>query len=134
MNPFIYLPSFCAIVCIGLECKYAVLPIYVDSHLSHPRYNYNREQREQVVREIGQIDGLIQDARGLESFEFPKLSSLAIPKLRVAKEGLQCIQCKYICCNKVKMQDHCKVLHNWRNERKKGKPLYKKRHIELELL
>jgi hypothetical protein len=46
--------------------------------LSDARHNYSREQREQVIQEISQIEGLIQDARGLESFAFPKPSSPAL--------------------------------------------------------
>lgn len=91
------------------QCKYAVLPIHVDSHLSDVRHNYNKEQQEQVILEISQIEGLIQDAKGLESSAFPKPSSLAIPELKPAmSDGLQCRQCLYICRNKRKMQGHCK--------------------------
>ena len=85
MNPFVHLPNFRIIVCTGQKCKYAVLPIHVDRHLSDPRHNYNKEQREQVVQEISQINGLIQDARGLESFAFPEPTSPAIPELNTAK-------------------------------------------------
>ena len=48
MNPFIHLPNYHVIVYVGPRCKYAVLPIHVDSHLSNARHNYNKEQREQV--------------------------------------------------------------------------------------
>jgi len=44
INLFIYLSDYCVIVCIGPQCKYAVLPIYMDSHLSDVRYNYKKEQ------------------------------------------------------------------------------------------
>ena len=71
MNPFIYLLNYCVIIYTGLECKYAVLPIYIGQHLSSTHYNYNKEQREQVIKEIGQIRGLIQNQKGLESFTFP---------------------------------------------------------------
>src|SRR5277367_4023381 len=49
-----------------------------------------------------------------------------------AKEGLQCNRCKYICCSKVKMRDHCKAVHKWKNEQKKGRPSYKKRQSKPE--
>ena len=127
MNPFVHLPDYYVIVCSGPRCKYAVLPIHVDSHLSDARHNYNKEQREQVIQEIGQIDGLIQDIRGLESFTFPKPSNPAIPELKPAKEGLQCKECRYICCHIAKMQKHCKEVHEWRNKQKKGRPSHKKR-------
>jgi hypothetical protein len=59
MNPFIHLPDYHVIVYARPKCKYAVLPIHVDSHLSNVRHNYNREQREQVIQQINQIEGLI---------------------------------------------------------------------------
>jgi hypothetical protein len=133
MNPFIHLPNYHVIVCAGPRCKYVVLPIHVDSHLSNAHHNYSKEQREQVMQEISHIDRLIQDSRGLQSFEFPKPSSPAIPKLKPAKEGLQCKECGYICCHIVKMQKHCKQVHEWRNKQKKGRPSYKKRQVEPEL-
>src|SRR3984893_13282455 len=98
MNPFVHLTDFHIIVYIGQKCKYAMLPIHMDSHLSSPHHNYNKEQQEQVIQEISQIEGLIQDTRGLESFTFPKPTKLAIPELRVAmSDRLQCKQCPYIC-------------------------------------
>jgi len=134
MNLFIHLPNYRAIVYAGLACKYAVLPIHVDSHLSHPRHNYNTEQREQVVREINQIGGLIQDNKGLESFEFPKPSGPAIPELQaVMLDGLQCKLCSHICRNERRMQAHCKEVHNWENEQKRGRPSYKKRQSKPEM-
>ena len=127
MNPFIHLPNYHVIVCIGPKCKYAILPVHVDSHLSDARHNYSKEQREQVIQDIGQIGGLIQDTRGLDSFTFPKPTSPAIPELKPAKEGLQYKECKYICCHIAKMQKHYKEVHEWRNKQKKGRPSYKKR-------
>jgi len=59
INLFIYLSDYRVIVCIRPQCKYAVLPIHVDSHLSDMRYNYKKEQQEQVIKEISQIEGLI---------------------------------------------------------------------------
>lgn len=133
MNPFVHLPDYQAIVCTSPECKYAVLPIHVDSHLSSPRHNYNREQREQVIQEISQIEGLIQDTRGLESFTFPKPTSPAVPELRaVMSDGLQCRLCSHICRNERRMRAHCKDIHKWINDRKKGRPSYKKRQSKVE--
>ena len=133
MNPFLHLPNFRVIVCSGPRCKYAILPIHVDSHLSDPRHNYNPEQREQVIQEISQINKLIQDPRGLESFQFPKPNSPAIPELRAAmSDGLQCKQCPYICRNERKMQGHCKDVHDWVNVQGKGRPSYKKRQSKPE--
>ena len=109
MNPFIHLPKYRVIVYTGPKCKYDVLPIHVDSHLGSSHHNYDKEQREQVIQRIGQIQGLIQDAKGLELFEFPKLSTPAVPELRaVMLDRLQCRLCSYIYQNEQRMQAHCK--------------------------
>jgi Orsellinic acid/F9775 biosynthesis cluster protein D len=71
MNLFIYLPNYRVIICTRLQCKYTVLPIHVDSYLSNVCHNYKKEQQEQVIKEIQQILGLIQDLKGLELFTFP---------------------------------------------------------------
>jgi hypothetical protein len=127
MNPFSHLPEYHIVVCTGKECKYAMWPSHIDSHLSSSQHNYNREQRQQVIQEIQQIPGLIQDARGLSLFKFPEPMSPAISELKPAKDGLQCKICRYICCSRVKMRDHCKAVHQCENECKKGLPSYKKR-------
>ena len=112
MNPFIHLPDYRIIVYTGPKCKYAILPIHVDSHLSDSRHNYNKEQREQVIQEISQIKGLIQDKRGLESFTFPQPSSPAIPELKAAKPNrFKCQLCKYVICHRQLIQDHCQKVH-----------------------
>ena len=99
INLFVYLPNFCIIVYTGQKCKYTVLPIYIDCHLSSLYYNYNKEQQKQVVQEISQIDKLIQNARELELFVFPELTSLAIPELNIAKPNRLKYQLyRYVIC------------------------------------
>jgi hypothetical protein len=133
MNPFVHLPKYHVVVCTGKECQHAVLPVHIDRHLSSPHHNYNIEQRKQIVQEVQQIPGLIQDGTGLQWFRFPEPSSPAIPELRaVQHDGLKCRTCGYICRNQIKMRDHCKSVHKWENNRKKGRPSYKKRQSEPE--
>jgi hypothetical protein len=57
MNPFVHLPEYHVVVCTGKECRYAVLPVHVDSHLSSPHHGYNPEQRKQVIQEVRQFPG-----------------------------------------------------------------------------
>jgi hypothetical protein len=112
MNPFIHLRDYRVIVCAGPKCKYAILPIHVDGHLSDARHNYNKEQREQVIKEISQIGGLIQNTRGLESFVFPKPTSPAIPELKAPKtDGIKCRLCEYVICHRRLIQEHCRIVH-----------------------
>lgn len=131
MNPFVHLPEYHVIVCSGQKCKYAVLPVHINSHLGSPHHNYNREQRDQVIREIQQIPELIQDVRGLATFQFPAPTSPAVSELQaVMPNGLQCRSCSYICQTERRMRAHCTDKHQWKNERKKGRPSYKKRQLE----
>jgi hypothetical protein len=123
MNPFVHLPEYHVVVCTGKECKYAVLPSHIDSHLNRSHHNYNQVQRKQVVQEIQQVEGLIQDVGGLQSFKFPKPNNPAIPELRSAMpDGLQCRSCSHICRNERQMRAYCAGKHQWNNERKKGRP------------
>jgi hypothetical protein len=130
MNLFVHLVEYHVIVCTGKECKYTVLPSYIDSHLSSSHYNYNREQRKQVLQEIEQIPGLIQNTTRLASFQFLEPTSPAIPELKPAKDTLQCTMYRYICCNQVGIRNHCTAVHQWKNKRKKGRPSYKKRQLQ----
>jgi hypothetical protein len=108
MNLFIYLSDYNVIVCTGQTCRYTVLPIHIDSHLSSSRYNYNKEQREQIIQEIHKIERLIQDTRGLESFTFPEPTSPAIPELKAPKlNGLKCQLYRYMICHRQLIQNHC---------------------------
>ena len=82
INLFIYLLKYYIVVCTRKECKYTILPIYINSYLSSLYYNYNQEQYIQIIQKVQQIPELIQDRRGLQLFQFPELRSIAIPKLR----------------------------------------------------
>ena len=59
MNLFIHLPEYCIVVCIGKECRYAILLVYINSHLSSIYHNYNPEQYKQVIQNVQQIPELI---------------------------------------------------------------------------
>jgi hypothetical protein len=109
---FIHLPEYQVIVYTGPECKYAVLPIYIDSHLSSLCHNYSKEQQEQVIQQIDQIQELIQNNKELGLFKFSKPSSPAIPELRaVMSDRLQYRLYSYICQNEHQMQAYCKDVY-----------------------
>lgn len=46
--------------------------------------------------------------------------------------GLKCRSCEYVICHRRLIQEHCRTVHGWENERKKGRPSYKKRQVEPE--
>jgi hypothetical protein len=85
------LSDYNVIVCTEQTYRYIVLFIYIDSYLNSSRYNYNKEQQEQVIQKIHQIQRLIQNIRRLELFTFPELTSLAISELKASKlNSLKC--------------------------------------------
>ena len=48
MDPFVHLPEHKVVVCV--ECKHAVLPSNIDTHLrDKDTYNMQKEDREVVV-------------------------------------------------------------------------------------
>jgi hypothetical protein len=49
MNLFIHLPKHRIAVCTSKECRYAMLLVHINSHLSSTYHNYNLEQRKQVI-------------------------------------------------------------------------------------
>lgn len=126
-NPFIHLPQHRVIVCH--TCKYAVLPDNVDTHLRHPtRHKFNKQLRDKIIKEVGLVDGLIYNTKGLEAFVFPNSSGFPIPELEAAHhDGFQCKICRYISRSERKMQIHCKGEHQWQNDQKGGRPSREKR-------
>jgi Orsellinic acid/F9775 biosynthesis cluster protein D len=133
MNPSIHLPQYSVIVC--KKCKYAVLPSQIDAHLSNrAKHGYDKEQRQTVIQEVAKIPGLIQSEVQLEAFQFPPKTAIGIPELKAPKpNGLKCRSCEYVICHQQLIQEHCRTVHGWENERKKGRPLYNEQQVEPEL-
>jgi hypothetical protein len=132
MNPFIHLPQYSVIVC--RKCKYAVLPSQIDAHLKNKKkHRYNKEERQTIIQEIAKLPGLIQSEAQLEAFQFPPKTVISIPKLKAPRpNGLKCRLCEYVICHPQLIQEHCRAVHRWENEWKKGRPSYKKRQVEPE--
>ena len=128
MEPFVHLPAYCIIVCI--ECKHAVLPSHVDTHLKDEnKHNATKEERERIYQEVQQIEGLIEERAELNKISFPAPSNPPIPILQKPRaDGIKCqLQsengqaCQYIICHRQDIQRHCREEHGWVNKRKKGR-------------
>jgi hypothetical protein len=57
MDQFIHLPSFCVIV--YKECKYAVLPSYINMHFVGKLHNLEIYKRHKIIDEVAEVNGLI---------------------------------------------------------------------------
>lgn len=113
------------------ECKHAVLPSHVDAHLKdEEKHKAVKADRERVVQAIQAIWGLKTKTVELNHLVFPPVSNPPIPTLQQPrKDGLKCQlqdeygnQCQYIARQVRKIQEHCRVIHQWENPQKKGRP------------
>jgi hypothetical protein len=123
MDQFIYLPEFQIIVC--KECKYAVLPIYIDTHFTTKPHNLSKKEWQEIAEEVEKIDRLIDDEETLRQskFTFPPAMSQPIAALEKAKKnGLQCTACQYVCCTLQGMWIHQWEDHQWKSKQKGGWP------------
>ena len=103
-------------------------------HLSSKKkHGYSKEERQAIIQDIAKLSGLIQSEAQLEAFQFPPSTAKAIPQLKAAKtNGLKYQACKYVVCHRQLIQEHCRIVHRWENERKKGRPSYRRRQVEPE--
>jgi hypothetical protein len=127
MDPFVYIPEQRLVVCS--ECRHAVLPSNIDTHLmDKDTHNMPKEDRDQIIKEVRKIDGLIQQKLELNSISFPKAYNPPIPVLREPRgDGMKCQSqdaqgrpCNYIACQLQKIQKHYRQEHGWINPQKRG--------------
>jgi hypothetical protein len=127
MYPFIYFPVPKLIICT--ECKYAVLPSSVRTHMQDKtKHSVSKAELERIEQEISLLSDLIFTREELNDLTFPPVSEPAIPQLRAPRiDGMKCQlwnefeQCSYISCHLGAIQTHCKKQHNWKNQQQKGK-------------
>jgi hypothetical protein len=122
MDHFIHLPDFHIIVC--KECQYSVLPSHIDTHFTAKPHKLSKKEREEILEEVGKIDGLIGNEETLKrsEFIFPPPTTQPIAALGKPEEnGLQCTICQYICCTVRRMRAHQWEEHQWKSQQK-GRP------------
>ena len=89
MEPFVHLPEYRIIVCT--ECKHAVLPGHVDTHLKDPdKHNAGNEERERICQKMQQIEVRTKRTE-FNKISFPPPNRPPIPILQEPrKDGLKC--------------------------------------------
>ncbi|KAM3067126.1 hypothetical protein ACMFMG_011681 [Clarireedia jacksonii] len=118
MEPFVHFPAQGVIVCS--ECKYAVLPSHVETHLQDKeKHRTVNTDRERMVTAIQAIQGLKTTTAELNHLIFSPART----------DGLKCQlhneygnPCPYIACQARKIQEHCRQVHQWENPQRKGRP------------
>jgi len=105
MDPFIHFLEQRLVVC--LECRYAVLPSNIDTHLKDKdTHNMLTEDQKHIIKEVWKIKGLIQNKSALNSLSFPPANNPPIAALQTPRDnGMKCqLQddqgkpCHYIAC------------------------------------
>jgi hypothetical protein len=121
MDQFIHLPEFRIIVC--KTCKYAVLPSHIDAHFATKPHKLDKQERQRIVAEVAEINGLINNETLQSEFPFPPATSQPIAALGEPEtNGLRCIACQYICCAVRQMRTHQWEAHQWKSKQKGGRP------------
>jgi hypothetical protein len=110
------------IVCI--ECRTAVVPKHAAAHLARGHSRTSKEERRDVQR---YVDGLEDVARSISDVRFPGPEDPPYSGIAVQRDGLQCSatgqdgrRCEYVVSAMQKIQEHCREVHGWRNEQRRG--------------
>ena len=119
----VYLAEPGALICS--QCQYAVIPGQLKSHLAAHHQVLPTSQRRLILSKLEELPGLAWQPHDVQ---YPPPTAPAIPELPVYQNGLRCTathqtdssMCQYVCCTLHGMQQHCKQVHGWRNQQKRG--------------
>ena len=93
----IYLPEFCIVV--YKECKYKVLPSYIDIYFATKPYKLNKKEQQKIEEEVSKIDRLIKNKEILRRSDFSFLLPTSTPIAALGKpeeNRFQYKECQYI--------------------------------------
>jgi hypothetical protein len=113
MEFFLYLREYNVIIC--RECRYAVLPSRLDTHLASSKHRVLRRRRVQVEQEIAAWLELLWNETDLERLRVSRGRPPAFEMLEIHLNGLRCHACSYIVCITRGIQQHCRDQHQWIN-------------------
>lgn len=98
MDVFKHLAQHQLIICI--ECKHAVLPSRVKSHLGQAHGRIKTRERGKIEEEISQWRPLLRTEGDLARLQLPKNVPEPLECLPLLVDGLRCEQCDYVCRNR----------------------------------
>ena len=125
MEPFTFLPAYNIAVCCG-QGRVA------DEAAKHLRQKHkiSKQRQEEIVRNIYDIPGIIRTQAELRQFRLPQAAIDAIPELEAPKrDGMKCHQCPHVARQVQKIQEHCRQVHGWRNDRRSGRPTKQQQRV-----
>jgi superfamily II DNA helicase RecQ len=125
---FQHLREFRIIQC--KTCAYAVVPDQMNGHLRDHHKEISASTRQQIVDVVKGMDGV---ARQQEDVVYPPATATAIQGFPLYDDGFRCQgedgeqgQCEYICRTPRGIQQHCRDIHQWVNDRGRGGNVRKK--------
>jgi hypothetical protein len=117
------------IVCI--ECRIAIVPKHAAAHLARNHSRITKEEQRYVQR---YVDGLEDVARDILDVRFPGPNDPPCGEIITQYGGLRCTgrdtdgrQCRHVVSTTQKIQEHCRKVHNWQNEQRRGGNVRRKR-------
>jgi len=121
-NTFEVIATFRVLICI--KCQYAVVPCQVEGHLRKHHRSLSLQQRRTI---IGEVESISDIARLETEVIYPGTEQCPVEHLPVFFDGFGCLfrddrgqNCPYVCRTKYGIQEHCKRVHGWVNEQKRG--------------
>lgn len=116
---FEHLEQWRVIVC--RQCRYAVWPSEVATHLTSKQHGHNRKVARSVAEEVEGWPGTIAYP-GM--FELPSFVTTPIPQIPLFDDGLQCqidpVRCQYITRGIKALKEHWRTSHGWSVQQGRG--------------
>jgi hypothetical protein len=113
---FVHYANFQVIVC--RDCKSAVVPSQVKTHLKQSHGLLTTRTRDQIIKQVNQLEHV---AHRHEDVQYPIFEQEAIPELGPTLEGcFQCKECGVLRESKKGMERHCREEHGWASTKSRG--------------
>jgi Orsellinic acid/F9775 biosynthesis cluster protein D len=97
------------------NCKYAVLPSQVDSHLDSAKHRIPARQRRAIQEEIQAWPDLFQNEADLVRLQIPRHHPPRLEQLEIYVDGRKCNTCGHIMRTNEGIKKHCRTQHGWVN-------------------
>lgn len=110
---FEYIPAHRIAVC--RTHQQGIVKSQLGAHLNKKHQEYVWRTRKKIVEAAQEEASLQQWASDLDQIVYPSPETTPLPHLPVYHDGLQCQECGYINRNVLRIREHCRDAHEWRD-------------------
>ncbi|KXH39658.1 hypothetical protein CSAL01_12557 [Colletotrichum salicis] len=117
----LFVVNYDYLICICISCQFAVAAKEITTHVRTRHSTIRPSERAQIAHTISNIPGVLLDQAAAAQLRYPDPTSS--PILHLAKpqaDGIRCHQCRYVCRQVRRIQEHCRTEHGWSNSRARG--------------